>query len=159
MARQFCYLSYTKLHSNYAYQKADSDSDDDDDGGHDGGVEVAAGNRPGFKSCVRTRNDTLVCTTCGCKADRDYCGACNILETGLHQGRRGAQTSRPYHLEYSTHLPVADAAWKRAACEQAWQRHRNLNVQSCMYKQRAAAAVQAQQQQQVQQQQQQVQHS
>lgn len=94
---------------------SDSDSDGDD-------VDEADQIRPGFKGSVRKRNDTLACTTCWSKYDRDYGGATNILEVALHQGNAGEQTTRPPHLAFDAAFPDATAEWKRQQCIKLWER-------------------------------------
>jgi len=77
-----------------------------------------------FKAKLTVRNDTLVCTVCGVKTDRDYTGACGILNIGLHQlrAKQPPVFTRPPYLAYELHhqheprpahpFPEATAAWK-----------------------------------------------
>ncbi len=77
--------------------------------------------RPGLSSKLTVRNDTLTCTTCGCKADRDYNGACSMLELGLHHAECGHQLSRPAYLDFDAPLPQATTAWIKQQRSAVWQ--------------------------------------
>jgi hypothetical protein len=90
-------------------------------------AQAATVTRPGLTCDTNVRNDTLTCTRCYAKADRDYNGACNMLQLGLHHAWYGDQLSRPSYLDFGVPLPPATAAWIKQRRNDVWQRQCNID--------------------------------